>query len=191
MDKFEIDNVMKISRLISELDLERASALQSKLRWMIKDDSSLKPIRRHLRDLIIAYENTNWRNEKSISGKQIIENDKAVDLILYESRFIQRRKFLIKEALGKYGLTQQHLATILGHRKSYMSELINGIRSFSMSDLTIIHRILKIKLDDLFLTVIKGEIAIHIKDVLNNLDKPNLKLDKADLPELQLEFAGC
>ena len=56
MNNFDIDNVLKISRLTSELDFERASALELKLRWMIKEDPSLKPLRRHLRELVKVYE---------------------------------------------------------------------------------------------------------------------------------------
>lgn len=181
MDKFDIDNVLKISALSNELDLERATALQGKLRWMIKDDPSLKPLRKHLRDLIRDYENAVWSHEDLITDSQIAESDKASDLVAYEQNFIQKRKEAIKKALLLRSLTQKDLARILGHRKSYMSELINGVRPFSLIDLTIIHRLLKIKLSDLIPTVIKDEIVSHVKEVLQDLNKPNLRLEKSDL----------
>ncbi|RYE12818.1 MAG: hypothetical protein EOP45_22235 [Sphingobacteriaceae bacterium] len=56
MNDFDIDDVLKIFELTSELDLERASALELKLRWMMKKDPLLKPLRRHLRELVKAYE---------------------------------------------------------------------------------------------------------------------------------------
>jgi transcriptional regulator with XRE-family HTH domain len=181
MNNFDIDNVLKISKLTSELDFERASALESKLRWMIKEDPSLKPLRQHLRELIKAYETVFWLDEKSITDSQITESDKALELVRYENQFIQKRKSLIKQALEENGLTQQDLAKILGHRKSYMSELINGIRPFSLVDLVIINRLLKIKLDCLVITIIKDEIVTHLKEVLTQLNKPNLKLEEPDL----------
>ena len=44
MNNFDIDTVLKISKLTSELEFERASALESRLRWMMKKDPSLKEI---------------------------------------------------------------------------------------------------------------------------------------------------
>lgn len=181
MNNFDIDNVLKISKLTSELDFERASALEAKLRWMIKEDLSLKPLRKHLRELIKAYENTFWPDEKLVTDSQIVESDKASELVSYENQFIQKRKSLIRQALEEHGLNQQDLAKILGHPKSYMSELINGIRPFSMSDLVILNRLLKIKFDYLIVTVIQDEVAIHLKDVLAQLNKPNLKLEEPSL----------
>ena len=55
MDKFDIDNVLQIVELSNELEFEKASALQLKLRWMQKEDESLSPIREHLRLLVRDY----------------------------------------------------------------------------------------------------------------------------------------
>lgn len=181
MNNFDIDNVLKVSRLTSELDLERASALESKLRWMIKEDPSLKPLRGHLRELIKAYECAFWLNEQSITDSRIAESDKALELVSYENQFIQKRKMLIKQALEEYGINQQDLAKILGHRKSYMSELINGVRPFSMNDLVILNRLLKITFDNLILATIQDEVVVHLKDVLTQLNKPDLKLEEPSL----------
>lgn len=181
MNKFDIDNVLKISKLTSELDFERASALESKLRWMIKEDPSLKPLRKHLRELVKAYEEAFWPDEKLVTDSQVAESDKASELVSYENQFIQKRKSLIKQALEEHGLNQQDLAGILGHRKSYMSELINGVRPFSMNDLVILNRLLKIKFDNLILATIQDEVVVHLKDVLTRLNKPDLKLEEPSL----------
>ncbi len=36
----------------------------------------------------------------------------------------------------------RNVGLILGHSKTYMSELINGVSQFTLNDLAIIHRIL-------------------------------------------------
>jgi hypothetical protein len=89
MDKFDIDNVLQISELSSELDFERASALQLKLRWMVKEDESLKPIRDHLRLLIRKYETKNWSDIEAISAEQIDQNEKAWRLVSSENKFFK------------------------------------------------------------------------------------------------------
>ena len=79
------------------------------------------------------------------------------------------------------GLKQQELGKILGHRKNYMSELINGVRPFSRDDFVIIHRLLAIELKDLIPTFIKPEMEQHIKLSLREIGKSKLKLRKKDL----------
>ncbi len=181
MGRFEIDNILQIATLNSELEFERASSLYLKLRWMIKDDSSLEPIREHLKGLISEYERTNWSNDNKINDEQLKENDNAVELIAKENKFIQKRKEIIKERLQENELYQQDLGKLLGHRKNYMSELINGIRPFSRDDLVVIHRILNIELKDLISPFIKVDTAKHIRKVLIELNRKRLKLNKNDL----------
>lgn len=181
MDKFDIDNILQIVELLNEFEFEKANSLQLKLRWMIKEDISLKPIREHLRALIKDYENKNWANVEKLCDEQIVQNDKAEILVSAENRFINERKELIKSKLKVYGLTQSELAKILGHRDNYMSELINGIRPFSKDDIVIMHRILKIKLELLISPFVKEDIAKHIRLTLQNLNKPKIKLSKKDL----------
>jgi transcriptional regulator with XRE-family HTH domain len=181
MDKFDIDNILQITELSNELDFERANALQLKLRWMIKEDESLKPGREHLRLLIKKYEKENWSDIDSISTEQINLNAKAEELVSSENRFIYKRKELIRSKLKAYGLNQSELAKILGHRDNYMSELINGVRPFSKDDIVIIHRLLKIKLDSLISPFVKEEVATHVKNMLLLLNKPKIKLSKTDI----------
>jgi len=89
---------------------------------------------------------------KKITDKQIEESDIAELLVESERKFIQNRKETIKKRLKKYDMNQQDLGILLGHRKSYISELINGVSLFSLKDLVIIHRILRIKLSELIPT---------------------------------------
>ena len=181
MDKFDIGNILQIEELTSELDFERASALQLKLRWMVKKDESLRPIRDHLRLMIKNYENQNWFDIGVISQEEINESEKAEVLVSSENRFIFERRKLIRNKLAEYGLKQSDLANILGHRSNYMSELMNGVRSFSKDDIVIIHRLLKIKLDFLIFPFVKDEVARHIKSTLFALNNSKIKLSKKDL----------
>ena len=77
MDRLEIDNILKIDKLNSELEFERATSIQGKLRWMVEDDSSLESVRQHLLGLIEKYETEHWGNEADISEIQIKESDFA------------------------------------------------------------------------------------------------------------------
>ena len=181
MENLDMNNILKMTEIKSELELERAIALYGKLRWMVKENLSLKSKRDHLRKLITSFEDKNWSDLNTIGEEQIEASDKAEELIFAEESFIQKRKSLIRSELKSYGLKQQELGKILGHRKNYMSELINGVRPFSRDDLVIIHRLLAIELKDLIPTFIKPEIERHIKLLLRELGKSKLKLKKKDL----------
>lgn len=156
MEKLAIHNIQKLDSLTNELEYERATSIYLELRVLIKEDESYKPIRVHLRSLIKKYEQENWANENAITDTQIKESDLAESLVQAENEFNNNRKILIKERLKTFGLNQNDLAKILGHRKGYMSELINGLRPFSKEDTIVINRLLKIKLDDLIPTFIQG-----------------------------------
>ena len=92
MDRLEIDNILKIDKLNSELEFERATLIQGKLRWMVEDDSSLESVRKHLLVLIENYESEHWSNESKISEEQVKESDIAEKIVSAESVFIQKRK---------------------------------------------------------------------------------------------------
>jgi len=185
MDKFAINNIQRITVLKSELEYEKATAIFLKLRVLVKDDKSYEPIRQHLRDLIKNYEQVNWSDEHLITDNQIKESDLAESLIQAENEFYYKRKELIKEKLKSAGLNQNDLAKILGHRKGYMSELINGLRPFSKEDIVVINRLLKIKLEYLIPTFIKQDKALHIKRTLKTLSNSKIKLTKKDF-DLQM-----
>ena len=178
MKKFEIENILKITVIKNELEFEHALSIQNRLRWMIKEDESLFPIRDHLRNLIADYEKNNWLN-KDISSQQIEESDNAVQKVEQETIFIFNRKEHIKKALKDRDLTQEDLGQILGHRKNYISELINGVRPFSNKDLIILHKLLKIELQILIPTFINKETAEELRGRIINLNKPKLELELA------------
>ncbi len=96
MDRLAIDNILKIEALNNELEFERASSIHGKLRWMAKEDSSLEPVRLHLKNLIKKYEIANWDKEDEITDEQIRESDLAEKIVSAENIFISKRKELIK-----------------------------------------------------------------------------------------------
>ena len=181
MEKFKLDNILKIKKIGSELELEQASVLYNKLRLMQKHDASLGPLCRHLAQLIEQYESAHWAHESQVSEKQLRESEDAEKSVQYREQFIQKRKALIREALKAKGLIQNDLADILGHRKNYMSELINGLRPFSQEDMLIIHLVLGIKWDDLIVPIVKEPVAQRVLSVIQKLNKPNLKLKGPNL----------
>lgn len=180
MDRFALNNIIKLDSLLNEMEHERASTLFLKLRKLEKEDSSYQEIRKHLKSLILKYEQENWSDEEKISDDQIRESDLAEELIQAENEFYHKRKELIKSKLKATGINQNDLAKILGHRKGYMSELINGLRPFSKEDIVVINRLFKIKLEDLIPTFIKQDRALHIKKTLHSLSNNKIRLTKKD-----------
>lgn len=180
MDKFSIQNVLKITSLSSELEYEKASSLFLQLRVLIKSDKSFEPVRNHLRNLIKNYEKNYWTNEDTITTNQIKESDLAETIIEAENEFYQKRKQLIKTKLKQAGLNQNDLAKILGHRKGYMSELINGLRPFSKEDLVVINRLFKIKFENLIPAFINQERVAHIKKTLESFSNNKTRALKRD-----------
>lgn len=99
-----------------------------------------------------------------------------------ERLFIQRRKELIWKKLKNLNLTQQDFGKILDHpNKSYISELINGVSPFTLKDLIVINRLLKIDLTDLVPTFLPQSDRVKIRTTIKKLDNPKLKLSKEDL----------
>ncbi len=180
-DILDIREIEKIDRLENEYDLEKASLLERKLRLMIDENPDLKPLRKKLRDLIKEYEDTKWSDFENITDSQVEESDKAEEIVNYEQKFINKRKDIIRKKLKAYDMTQQDLGLILGHPKSYMSELINGISQFTLKDLVIIHRVLGIQLNILIPTFLQSETRDKIIETIKKLNKPKLGLKKTEL----------
>jgi transcriptional regulator with XRE-family HTH domain len=180
-DIMDIKEVANLERLENEYDLQKASLLERKLRLMIDENPDLIPIRMKLRDLIKDYENMHWSDFDKITDYQIEKSDKAEEIVVYELRFIQKRKESIRKKLKEFDMTQQDLGVLLGHPKSYMSELINGVSQFTLKDLIIIHRILGINLNTLIPTSLQSETRDKVRDSIEKLNKPKLRLKKTEL----------
>jgi hypothetical protein len=179
--EINLENINSLEQLNSEYDLERALVLDRKLKLMVKEDPSLKSVRDHLRNLIKDYEDRNWSDSDTITEAQLKESDDAEVLVERERAFYANRKALIKERLEKFQLKQQDLVEILDHPKSYISELMNGVRPFSMKDTIIINRVLGIDLDKLVPKFLSSEDRNRLKESLGKFNNPELKLKKEDL----------
>ena len=102
-NKFELDNIMSITMLNSELEVEQASSLISKFKWMQKENETLKPLRKHLVSLIEEYENEHWSNVDEITDEQVEKSDNAEWFIENHNLFTQRRKEIIRASLKEHG----------------------------------------------------------------------------------------
>lgn len=180
-DIFDIKEIEKTERLENEYDLQKASMLERKLRLMADENPELKTVRKKLRSLIREYEERNWADFNNITDFQVDESDKAEETVQKEEAFITKRKVAIRKKLKEFDMTQQELGVLLGHPKSYMSELINGISQFTLKDLIIIHRIFDISLKTLIPTYLQSETKEKVRESINKLNKPKLKLKKTEM----------
>lgn len=179
---FDIEKLIENGSITNELDLERAMIADRKLRLLAKDNLHFKNLRSKLRDLIEAYENKEWSDLNDLTNEKIDESDKSEIIAEQERIFIENRKQQIRKRLKSLDLTQEDLASILGHKsKTHMSELMNGIKPFTLKDLIIINRILKIDIKELIPIFLSNDDQIRIKMVVKELNKPQLKLEKGDL----------
>ncbi len=180
--QFDISKLIENGKIENELDFERALIADRKLRVLAKENPKFKSVRKKLRDLIEDYEKQNWNADSKISDKKLRESDIAELIAEKERLFIQQRKELIRKKLKSLNLTQQDFGKILGHNsKTYMSELMNGVSPFTLKDLIVINRLLKIDLTDLVPTFLPQSDRTKIRTTIKKLDNPKLKLSKDDL----------
>lgn len=180
--QFDISELIENGKIRNELDFEIAMIADRKLSVLSKENPKFRFVRKKLRDLIEQYENQNWSADSTISDKKLRESNVAELIAEKERLFIQRRKELIRKKIKSLNLTQQDFGKVLGHQsKSYMSELINGVSPFSLKDLIVINRILKIDLTDLIPTFLPQSDRVKIRKTIKKLDNPKLKLSKDDL----------
>ncbi len=179
--QLDIADLFEHGKIQNELDFERALIADRRLRVLSKEDSKYKVLRKKLRDLIADYENKNWSFNSIITEENIQESDLAELIAEKERQFIQNRKELIRKKLKNLNLKQQDLGSLLGHNsKSYMSELMNGMSPFSLKDLIVINRLLKIELSDLIPTFLAQSDQARIRTSIDKLDNPKLKLSQDD-----------
>ena len=171
--QLDIKNVLRKGFISDEIEFERVLILYRKLRLVKENRPELSESYNQLRVLIKNYEEEHWNNETEITEDRINESDIAEFLAEQERLFLQQRKELIKTKLIVFDLNQQDLGVLLGHTKSYISELMNGIHPFSNKDLIIIHRIFGIKLEALIPTMIPIMEQSRLKDSLAKINKPN------------------
>jgi transcriptional regulator with XRE-family HTH domain len=162
----------------NELDFERASILDRKLRVLVQEYPELADKRKKLDAMLQEYEDRVWINAE-ITEEKIQESDIAEAIAEQEREFIFQRKNLIKVRLKGLSLTQKDLGKILGHTSiSYMSELMNGIYPFTMQDLIVLHLLLKIDFDNLIPTFLGVNERSQIAEVLNSIGNSKIRLNQ-------------
>jgi transcriptional regulator with XRE-family HTH domain len=172
---FDIGDIVEKGVISNELDYDRALVADRKLRILSKQDASFKELRNRLRDVIADYENSHWNNLNQIDDQRLAESEQAEATAESERLFIEKRKALLKKKLKELDLTQEDLAMILGHKsKTHMSELINGIRPFTLKDLIVINRVLSIDLTSLIPAFLSKEDQTKIKEALLKLGNPKV-----------------
>lgn len=83
--------ILKMEVITNELDFQRASLLDRKLRLLVKEIPELAEDRKQLRTLLKAYEETHW-NINEITDKKVKESDWAEKVAERESAFLESRK---------------------------------------------------------------------------------------------------
>lgn len=179
---FDIEKIVERGVITNELDYERALIADRKLRLLAKDNTHFKNLRSSLRDIIEKYENSEWNDVDKIDDQKILESDKSERIAELERLFLENRKQIIRKKLKELELTQENLALILGHKsKTYMSELMNGIKPFTLRDLIVINRLLKIEIAVLIPVFLSKEDQSKVQEAVIKLGKPKVKLTSDDL----------
>jgi len=169
---FDIEKIIEMGIITNELDYERALIADRKLRLLGKEEVHFKNLRKKLRGIIENYENKEWCVVESIDDNKLLENEKAEKFAEIERQFLENRKLEIRKKLKALEITQENLGSILGHKsKTHMSELMNGIKPFTLRDLIIIHQLLKIEISTLIPTFLSKEEQIKINKAVEKLDK--------------------
>jgi hypothetical protein len=169
---FDIEKIIEMGIITNELDYDRALIADRKLRLLGKEEVHFKNLRKKLRGIIENYENKEWSVVESIDDNKLLESEKAEKFAEIERQFLENRKLEIRKKLKALEITQENLGSILGHKsKTHMSELINGIKPFTLRDLIIIHQLLKIEITILIPTFLSKEEQIKINKAVEKLDK--------------------
>jgi antitoxin component HigA of HigAB toxin-antitoxin module len=171
----DIEKLIESGAILNELDYERAMVADRKLRLLAKASAHFKNLRTRLRNLIEAYEQRVWSNEADVSPELLRQSDQAAMIAEKERAFLAKRKKIIQEKLKHFNLTQEELGLLLGHKsKSHMSELINGIKPFTLQDLVIISTIFSIDIDALVPKYLPIEKIDRISATITAINKPAL-----------------
>ena len=179
---FDIEKIVEKGVITNELDYDRALIADRKLRILAKENLHFKKLRFQLRDIIQKYEDLNWNDVNTIDDEKLNESENAENISELERVFLEKRKIAIRKKIKEFDLTQENLAAILGHKsKTYMSELMNGIKPFTLKDLIIINRLLKIDIEVLLPVFLSNEDQNRVKKAVIKLNKPNIRLSSNSL----------
>lgn len=187
MKEHDARAIVKKGRIESELEYERALKADWAVRLQVKEDPTVQELADELLELIVDYERRQWRDADRITPTQIAENDLAEAQAEMERQFLAQRRQVIKDRLKELGLRQQDLGSLLGHSKSYMSELMNGVRSLSFQDSVLVHKLLGISLNDLIPTSISASTQRRLRASMGKLQSKNIQLDADSLQLIRVD----
>lgn len=172
----DVEKLIEKGFIDNELDFERAMIAERKLHLMSEENVHFKSIRKKLRNILIAYEKEHWYDVNAITDEQLNESDKAEQTSGEERVFIEKRKSIIRKKIKALELTQEELGYILGHKsKTHMSELMNGIKPFTLPDLIAISKLLKVGIKDLIPPFLSQEKTVKIRTALLEINiKPGV-----------------
>ncbi len=179
---FDIEEIVEKGIITNELDYDRALIADRNLRLLGKENLHFKNLRIKLRDLIEKYETNEWSDVDKVNESKLEESEKSEYIAEQERLFLENRKQAIRRKLKQLDLTQENLGLILSHAsKTHMSELMNGIKPFTLRDLIIINKLLKIEIAELIPAFLSKEDEIKVKEAVTKLDKPKVKFTSAGL----------
>lgn len=177
---FDIEKLIAQGSIKNDLELERAMVAERKLRLLEKKNSDFIKLRKKLRDIIEAYETKTWSDQNVMTDDEIAENDHYEMIAEQERQFFSIRKQIIRDKLKTLGLIQEDLGQILGHKsKTHVSELMNGLKPFTLRDLIIINRVFGIDFKYLVPNFLPLNEQLKVKTAIQKLNKPNFTPEKA------------
>lgn len=180
--KLDIKALVSQDTLNDELEYERALVAERQLKLLADEDAQYLLWRKALRQLIHEYEKKEWSEISKLDDRKIKESDEAEMEAEAERVFLLERKNLIRSRLQELQLNQGDLCALLGHRsKTHFSELMNGLKPFTIRDIVILHRLLGLDIRQLVPTTLSLSEQTKIKRVIVQLKKPRLQLKKEKL----------
>jgi hypothetical protein len=178
--QFDIEKVIAQGSIDNDLELERAMVAERKLRLLAKENNYFKELRKKLRKIIEEYESMAWVDRNTITEEIIAISDHYEMIADQERLFLKNRKHIIRAKLKIFDLTQENLGQILGHKsKTHVSELMNGMKPFTLRDLMVINWIFGIDFKDLIPNFLPEDERTKVKSAIIKLNKLKLTSEKA------------
>jgi hypothetical protein len=172
-----IESLVLKGRITSDFEYEKALTADRKLKLCLNENPQYKTLRYKLRDIIDNYESAKWSEVDKIDDDNPFENDETEYIEEQERLFLENRKKAIEKKIIECNVTLEDLASILGRKsKSYMLELMNGIKPFSLRDLIIINRVFNIQMDLLIPRFLSKHDEAEVEEAVKKLDNPKVKV---------------
>lgn len=178
----DIEKLIASGVIKNELEYQRAMVANRKLRLLAESSAHFKNLRSKLLDLLEKYEKIVWSDADTVSVAQVDQSDLAAAIAEKERIFFEKRKKTIQRKLKEFNLTQEELGLILGHKsKTHMSELINGVKPFTLTDIVVISKIFKLEIDLLIPKYLTYDKIDRINTAIDVINKPKLNTAKREL----------